>query len=142
MKMSEIVGRIYSDLHSKWPHICGWIQHSGAEFIDLPPGEPLALPIRDTCRGAHFCRDQDMLDRWDWGVITSEHFQGEGPIAFDTCTVEGRSGNYICLSLPEDPAVDGFSLLLHSMFSAIVRDWRPDEDGEQDAGDQAPAAVD
>ena len=104
----RIVADIHSSIRDLWPNICGYIELQGEDDLSFGPGEFPSGPLPANCMGAYFSRDRRMFDEWGWGVFTSEHFEGEGPVSLYAPSTD-ESPLRISLNLPDDPNDNAFS---------------------------------
>ena len=105
---SIVVYNLYKILYDFWPSVCGYIELDREEDIDFESGAFPKHTLPSNCIGAYFSRDKSMYDDWDWGVITTEHFNGEGPVSVYS-SKQGGPALTFCLSLPDDPDTNSFS---------------------------------
>ena len=127
--ISVALPRIHDSLVQIWPNVCGWVEREGSlPDIDLVAGVFPTSGSTDECYGAHFSRDPDMLNQWDWGRVESESFEGEGPVSVLGGVTSEEGGNAIVITLPNDPEIDQFSKELLRIIINHFPEWILDMD--------------
>ncbi|WP_411846065.1 hypothetical protein AAFN60_21390 [Roseibacillus persicicus] len=118
---------IHTSLVKIWPDMFGWFEYEGensdsdfrhGEYPDLKSGEELV--------GGFFYRDQEMFERWDWGVVESESFGGEGPLSL--LGLRSETGLFsLEVTLPDDVSIDRFSARMLAVVLDSFPGWVQDE---------------